>query len=125
MNQERLERNFAEHLHNAHAFRGGRKRTVRRRRRNRECRDLPERTAQIIIHGILEVRMVEDVEEIGSERELHPFGQRKGLLQIQVSVEVSRPADSMPALALKSAGDAKSLAAKQVVFAQFEPKVLA
>src|ERR1700740_1071212 len=52
--------------------------------------------------------MVQNVEEISAQRELKSFGQRERLLQIQVGVEVSRPAECIAGVGVKPRGECEA-----------------
>ena len=68
-----LEVDLAKHLYDSHSFRRGGKSPVWRGRGNGYCRDHAERTALVVADRVLEVGVIQDVEEVGTKRELHPF----------------------------------------------------
>ena len=64
-----LEVEFPEHLNDAHAFRRGCKRAIGCGRRNCRSRNRAERAAQVGADRVVEVRVVENVEEVRAQAE--------------------------------------------------------
>jgi len=52
--------------------------------------------------------VVQDVAEVGAGRELDPFGQREGLLQVQLGVEVVRSAEAVAGAGVEIGGRRRS-----------------
>ena len=104
----RLEADFPKHLDNPHAFGRRRECAVWSGRRDSCRRNLAEGAAQVVADRILEIGVVQDVAEVGAGRELDPFGQREGLLQVQLGVEVVRSAEAVAGAGVEIGGRRRS-----------------
>jgi hypothetical protein len=104
----RLEADFPKHLDNPHAF--GRRRECAVWSGGRDCcrRNLAEGAAQVVADRIVEIGVVQDVKEVGADRELDSFGQRERLLQVQVRIEVIRSAEGIAGAGVEIGGRRRS-----------------
>ena len=90
-----LERQLHHRLHHSPRYSRPLERSVRARRSRHTRQDLPEHTRRDIIHRQIEVRMVQYVEQIRADGQLIPLMHAERLVDIEVSVKVSRPPEGV------------------------------
>src|SRR5271165_3725813 len=88
--QNQLESEPAIHLDDAARQRHTRERTVGRGRRHNRVNDCSELTRRDVIRRQVEVRVVEQVEEVHTDREAHSLLDLEGLCDVHVGVKVAR-----------------------------------
>src|SRR5215472_4267616 len=97
-----LEVEFPEHLNDAHTLRSGRKRAIGCGRRNCRSRNRAERAAQVGADRVVEVRVVENVEEVGAQAEFEALRDIERFLQVEVRVEIARATEVVSGIGVEA-----------------------